>query len=485
MRMKKPEQIGTFRSVLDAIWTDSSDALCELSLTPKILHRNPRFEILFGNRELKEIFGNNFSCLHTALRKCLKKNESAEWRMTLQDSSQNERFFNFKLVPTSNPSAEGGKTALLIVQTPELYTTHKQNKIGKHSVDLISMVASHLPVVLFAIDENGVITLFEGPSLIKQKIKPSEVVGQSVYQRYHDRPDILSDIDWVLQNRKPRSSIFSLEDRTFNVRLSPFYEENKFKGMVGVAMDITDRTTAETNRNAIKDRVLKMTAHDIRGSLAGVMSFLNDIVDGGLLKNLNPNQLHIFKMMQSNCQQVYSLTNEIVQAHNLEHQEFRLSIRNIRVVEFFLDLFERSKAISAEKSVPLRIRIQEVPQEYPLDPALIERAVTNLIRNAVEHSSMGSAVELKISTTDGQLLISVKDYGEGIDEDQIPYLFDEFKAFSGSQTRSDRLSRGLGLYIVRRIVDLHEGNIWLESKKGAGSEFFFSLPLPDTHSQVE
>jgi len=331
-----------------------------------------------------------------------------------------------------------------------------------------------LPVVLFAIDENGVITLSEGPGL---KIRPSEVVGHSVYQRYKDRPDILADIDWVLQNKRPRSSIFSLEDRTFHVRFNPFYEGKNFKGMVGVAMDITDRIAAEASRNAIKDRVLKMTAHDIRGSLAGVMAFLKDIVDGDIMENLSANQRHIFKMMQSNCEQVYSLTNEIVQAHTLEHQEFRLSLRNVKVVEFFLDLFERSKAISAEKSVPLRIRIEEIPHEYVFDPALIERAVTNLIRNAVEHSSTGSAVELKISTADEQLLVSVKDYGEGIAEDQIPYLFDEFKAFSGSQTRSDRLSRGLGLYIVRRIVDLHNGNIWLESKKGEGSEFFLSLPL--------
>jgi signal transduction histidine kinase len=111
-----------------------------------------------------------------------------------------------------------------------------------------------------------------------------------------------------------------------------------------------------------------------------------------------------------------------------------------------------------------------------VDVPKIEQVLNNLISNAGKFSASNSTVEVRAYKNDTEIVISVKDEGQGIPADEVDRLFIPFGNLSVKSTGGEQ-STGLGLAIVKRIVEGHKGRIWVQSEVGVGSTFSFSLPL--------
>jgi signal transduction histidine kinase len=110
------------------------------------------------------------------------------------------------------------------------------------------------------------------------------------------------------------------------------------------------------------------------------------------------------------------------------------------------------------------------------DIGLIQRALENLLRNAIQFTPEGGEVTISISERPGSIAVAVSDSGQGIAAEDVPRIFDRFyRVRDGEEARSD--SSGLGLAIVKRILDLHDSRISVVSKLDAGTKFEFELPL--------
>jgi len=107
------------------------------------------------------------------------------------------------------------------------------------------------------------------------------------------------------------------------------------------------------------------------------------------------------------------------------------------------------------------------------DPARIEQVLLNLLSNAVKYSPEGSEILLQVSNDDRNAIVSVTDHGIGISKNMHKIIFDRYYQVKAKS----KIGFGLGLYISKEIIKRHKGKIWVESKKGKGSTFFFSLPL--------
>jgi signal transduction histidine kinase len=114
--------------------------------------------------------------------------------------------------------------------------------------------------------------------------------------------------------------------------------------------------------------------------------------------------------------------------------------------------------------------------EVLADPGRIEQVLHNLLDNAAKYSNPGSPIEVETTIRDQQVLISVKDHGDGIPSHEVERIFEPFYRGENSRRRGNR-GTGLGLAICRGIVESHDGRLWVESKPGLGSTFFFTLPL--------
>ena len=110
------------------------------------------------------------------------------------------------------------------------------------------------------------------------------------------------------------------------------------------------------------------------------------------------------------------------------------------------------------------------------DPERVHQLLSNIIGNAIKFTPTGGLVSLAIHLTDAEVLFEVTDTGEGIDPDQLPYVFERFYQANVSGRRVSRHGAGLGLPIARGIVEAHHGRIWIESTLGQGTTVRFTLP---------
>jgi signal transduction histidine kinase len=127
-------------------------------------------------------------------------------------------------------------------------------------------------------------------------------------------------------------------------------------------------------------------------------------------------------------------------------------------------------------------------EEQGLPPALMDRdrvsqIVENLLGNALRYTSAGGAVSVDLSRNEDKetgrsLLVSVADTGQGISADDLPYIFNRY--YRGNQPAERRAGgSGIGLAVVKELVEAHKGRVWVDSTQGKGSSFHFTLPLPD------
>jgi two-component system phosphate regulon sensor histidine kinase PhoR len=117
----------------------------------------------------------------------------------------------------------------------------------------------------------------------------------------------------------------------------------------------------------------------------------------------------------------------------------------------------------------------EIPVVY-IDNRRISQVLLCLVQNAIKFTDAGGRVDVTTKRSDHGVVVQVKDTGAGIAEEQIPNIFDTFRQLDGSSTRRWG-GLGIGLAIARHIVELHGGRIWVESKRGEGSTFAFTIPI--------
>jgi len=136
----------------------------------------------------------------------------------------------------------------------------------------------------------------------------------------------------------------------------------------------------------------------------------------------------------------------------------------------------RSLEIHAEKRGVLLVG--SVDARIPpvcFDPARIQRVLDNLVGNAIRHTPPGGSIEIRAVEDSDEIRVGVKDTGEGIPLDEQAHVFERF--YRGERSRArDGAGAGLGLTIARGIVDAHGGRMWVESGRGVGTTFFFTLP---------
>jgi two-component system sensor histidine kinase FlrB len=147
----------------------------------------------------------------------------------------------------------------------------------------------------------------------------------------------------------------------------------------------------------------------------------------------------------------------------------------LSIFDFIEDIAESVEGFLLEKGTPLEIISDIFDLDFEGDEQKLRIALINLIKNASESSTYGSPIELRLSQDASYLHISVKDYGQGISKELLPTIFEPFATTKSYGT-------GLGLPIVKKTIESHDGTISIQSAEGAGTTFTIHLPLPKEKS---
>jgi signal transduction histidine kinase/CRP-like cAMP-binding protein len=225
----------------------------------------------------------------------------------------------------------------------------------------------------------------------------------------------------------------------------------------------------------LKTYFLAMASHDLKTPLAAVQSYLQVLL-GGFVGDLEDEHRRMLERCSQRIRELFDLINRFLDLAQIEKGKVVEDMDMISVQELLTSCVEDVKVLATERSQELTADVPpDLPRVYG-SASHLKQAVTNLLSNGVKYTPEAGRITLCAREMEDHLEIEVCDTGNGIAPEDLPHLFDQFYRGKGGDTAH---GTGLGLSIVKRIVEAHQGQIWVESPYAdgqTGSRFVFTLP---------
>jgi signal transduction histidine kinase len=246
-------------------------------------------------------------------------------------------------------------------------------------------------------------------------------------------------------------------------------------------IDVTKETKAklELERNMrMQEEFFLNISHELKTPLNVIYTttqlFDLYIKDGSLMENQDKLNKYV-GIIKQNCHRQIKLVNNFVDLSKIQSDLFQLHLSNQDIVGVVENIVESVSEYVEAKGLRICFDTDMEEKVIACDPSNIERVVLNLISNAMKFSVPGDEIFVEVLNKNDTIELCVKDTGIGIDKDDLDEIFRRFKQVDKSLSRNAEGS-GIGLCIVKSIVELHGGSIKVESEIGKGSRFIIELP---------
>lgn len=276
----------------------------------------------------------------------------------------------------------------------------------------------------------------------------------------------------ALMKETPSLSEGREEDAGFFEELSRLNNE-----LVALQRELVKKNVELERLNAQKNRFLGMAAHDLRSPLWVIAGFSEALLEE-LAEDLTPQQREILTVIHDSSQFMRHLVEDLLDVARIESGQLSLRPAPTDVVELAKRNVELNRVLAARKGIEIVTHLPDKTPTLIVDPGKVEQVLNNLISNAVKYSHPDTVVEVALTKDEDRVVLSVRDEGQGIPEGELHHLFQPFGTTSVEATDGER-STGLGLMIVKKIVEGHGGEIWVESAVGEGSTFYVALPVKE------
>jgi PAS domain S-box-containing protein len=242
-------------------------------------------------------------------------------------------------------------------------------------------------------------------------------------------------------------------------------------GMVTAVVDVTGRAEVEKQ----KDNFLNLASHELRTPITSIKGYTELLLRNTDITS-NPRHKHFLEVINQQVNHLVRLVNDLIDVSRIERD-----VLPAHRATFSLSNVASKVAYDMRLVAPTR----DITLDTPSHPVLInadrdqvQGVLVNLLENALKYSPEGQPVEISISSSEGEAVAAVRDYGVGVPSDQQAMVFERFYRATNAGSRP-RNGLGLGLFIARSVVERHGGRIWVESQQGQGSTFYFALPLAE------
>lgn len=224
-----------------------------------------------------------------------------------------------------------------------------------------------------------------------------------------------------------------------------------------------------------KTRFTYEISHELKAPLATVYNIINVILDGYLEKDVKK-QKELLNRAKVRINDVIKLLNDLLMFSHLEEGTGEIEIEKIDTVELLSSLTEEMDAFAAENNIKIDWSLSDnLPTIYG-NPELLRRAFENIIHNAIKYSNPGNQVNVTGKEENNSLLLRVKDHGIGIKKKELPKIYNIFFRGENARPEHKKEGMGLGLSLVKRIIDAHGGTIKVNSKLNKGTKVDLRFP---------
>ena len=284
--------------------------------------------------------------------------------------------------------------------------------------------------------------------------------------------------------------------------VSNVYDEDRHPVIQCNIRDITDRKHAEEERrlllssaqearaeadiaNRIKDEFLATVSHELRTPLSAILGWSQMLTSGNLDEQESTRAV---ETILRNARAQREIIEDLLDISRIITGKLRLEVRSVEMAGIIQAVVEGVRPAADARKIDLRTAIDPGIGPISGDPDRLQQIIWNLLSNAIKFTPEGGRVEVRLERSDSQVEITISDTGQGIDPELLLHVFDRFRQFDSSSKRRHG-GLGLGLSIVRQLVELHGGTVKAESPgAGAGTTFKVMLPvtgLPPDISEIE
>ena len=296
------------------------------------------------------------------------------------------------------------------------------------------------------------------------QVLPKQIVAQiSEYLFAKDYKSSVSEIELEMNSEK----------RFFIQSVCSHIPRNKdsFSGIVLVTRDITKKKELDQ----VKSQFVSMVAHELKNPLVAVEGFLQ-ILQNPEIKLTEDKKEDFIKRSSERVKSLFQLVNDLLDISKMEQRD---KYRELEVLDFSeivqtaIDSFEIDYK---GKNISIVVKKEENLPLIKVERDEISRVANNLLSNAIKYNKTDGEINISLSSNENYIEFSIEDNGIGIKESDQPKLFQEFFRAMNKQTRIVS-GTGLGLTIVKRIVESYHGKIKFESEYGKGTKFIVQLPI--------
>jgi len=248
------------------------------------------------------------------------------------------------------------------------------------------------------------------------------------------------------------------------------------------AMMLTRDNQALMSADQRKDAYIAMLGHELREPLAAFEYGLASL-DGARREGMHPPP-ELLDILRRQARQMRALVEDILDSARIRNDRLELRRRPLRVADVLRDALDANAAALERAGQGIEMSCADEDMWIMADPMRMMQVLTNLIGNAIRHARSPRPIELRARRDGAQALIEIRDYGPGLSRKTQRTIFDAFSA-PADDVESSRTGLGLGLWLVRRLVELHGGRVDVSSEgKGTGCCFTLRLPLADAGAQA-
>lgn len=373
-------------------------------------------------------------------------------------------------------------------------TSVKENEMAlRESEEKFRKLNENSPVSTFILQEDKL--TYVNPALAKTlDIQRSGFTGElclSDVLSEKDYPQIIADIQRLYKGEQNKyHNVYDLELKgQKRVKAEVYAAATSLYGkpaIVGMWLDVTEKQRHQRElvkakekaeeSDRLKSAFLANMSHEIRTPLNAIVGFSKLFSDEDTSQKEREEYAEV---IQSNSDHLMSLISDIIDISRLETEIVHLENSEFNINEVLRNvhnIYTNSKKLLDKDRIQLSLRLPDEDEVHiSADRMRTIQVINNLMSNALKFTQRGH-IEIGCVTQEDKVIVFVKDTGEGIAKENMELIFDRFRQEEDAYTRRYG-GTGLGLAICKRIVERMSGDIWVESKKGEGSIFYFSLPM--------
>ena len=298
-------------------------------------------------------------------------------------------------------------------------------------------------------------------------------------QKSDEIPKIIQkEINEAFESNSITEPEVKLKNRIYTFIITPLLE----KGYVNIyGMDITEKKLVEQKLkeiNKLKSEFLRRASHELKTPLISIKGF-SDLILALHKDELNPDVISKLTEINQGCERLQNIINNLLVTSRLESPDIKPKVQKEDLT--FLIKYCVQELQSLAQTRNQSINLNRLDGHYAIfEKEEIHDVISNLLANAIKYTPPYGKIEVKTNIQDSYVVISIKDNGIGFTNDEKKKIFHQFGKIEryGQGLDLGIDGTGLGLYISKRIVESHGGEIWMESEgKNKGSTFYFSLPL--------